>query len=553
MTSIDYTSLPLARLAVPVEQLMRIFTSNSGCKIGESTVVSKKLHIYNAVQPQEIQIMYNVDAGCLFYNRQDCNKIIHLDCFHECGQVDHHLVAAALRDAVSYYNTLVDAHPELSRTSIDPNLIDIQTSTGGGRITGNLAYGQKLALQNAHKNHVHVAALLPDRHTACLFFIVLAVESAIVACNLELRCIEKLTLAASSGNQLMDLSDYTDQTDSFLKSDTPSPQTQSDCQQTDGHSKEGEQSTYSIDQNPTAASLGSLNSQKRADSGQCDQQTLLGFPGSQEALPQQSCSRDHPMNSSNLHTIPDIEQHIRKLLKANQQNRQSKSKRSQHSDSFTAPRKLGYLAANNFADTLLDITATVQAAAARKLSTKNAAFHISGVDLRFNTVHAPQKSDICMILDASASMEGARLQTAKMLISRLMRSTICRLSLITFQDTTAQVRLPFSRSENSLTAALHSIQPYGATPLALGLRTGLEYLKTVHTHNPLMVLITDGLPSYASGNTDDPLIDAMTAAREIKALNYKFTCIGLESQQNYLIELAKLAGGTIYNKDNIVS
>jgi magnesium chelatase subunit D len=68
-----------------------------------------------------------------------------------------------------------------------------------------------------------------------------------------------------------------------------------------------------------------------------------------------------------------------------------------------------------------------------------------------------------------------------------------------------------------------------------------------------MVLITDGLPSYASGNTDDPLIDAMTAAREIKALNFKFTCIGLESQQNYLIELAKIAGGTVYNRDNIVS
>lgn len=551
MTSIDYTSLTLARLAVPVEQLMRIFTSNSGCKIGESTVVSKKLHIYNAVQPQEIQIMYNVDAGCLFYNRQDCNKIIHLDCFHECGQVDHHLVAAALRDAVSYYNDLAHVHPELSRTSIDSNLIDIQTSTGGGRITGNLAYGQKLALQHAHKNHVHVAALLPDRHIACLFFIVLAVESAILACNLELRCIEKLTLAASSGNQLMDLSDYTDQTDSFLKSDTSSPQTQSGHQQT--HSNEDEQSTYSIDQTPTSANLSCLNSQKRTDNGQCDQQTLLGFNGSQGALPTHSCSRDHPMNGSNLHVIPDIEQHIRKLLRSNQQNRQSKSKRAQHSDAFTAPRKLGYLTANSFADTTLDITATVQASAARKLATKSAAFHISGVDLRFSTVHAPQKSDICMILDASASMEGARLQTAKLLISRLMRSTICRLSLITFQDTAAQVRLPFSRSENSLTTALHSIQPYGATPLALGLRTGLEYLKTVHTHNPLMVLITDGLPSYASGNTDDPLIDAMTAAREIKALNFKFTCIGLESQQNYLIELAKIAGGTVYNRDNIVS
>lgn len=551
MTNIDYTSLPLARLTVPVEQLMRLFTSNSGCKIGESTVVSKKLHIYNAVQPQEIQIMYNVDAGCLFYNRQDCNKIIHLDCFHECGQVDHHLVAAALRDAVSHYNTLVRDYPELCHTSIDPNYIDIQTSTGGGRITGNLAYGQKLALQHAHKNHVHVAALLPDRHIACLFYIVLAVESAILACNLELRCIEKLTLAASSGNQLMDLSDYTDQTDSFLKSDTPSPQTQAGSLQDQTTGKE--QSTYSIDQNPTAASLGSLNSQKRTDTGRCDQQTLLGFNGSQVMLPQQSQFKNPLQNNSNLHTIPDIEQHIRKLLRTNQQNRQSKSKQSQHRDAFTAPRKIGYLAVNSFADTQLDITATVQAAAARKLVTKNAGFHISGVDLRFNTVHAPKKSDICMILDASASMEGARLQTAKLLISRLMRSTICRLSLITFQDTAAQVKLPFSRSEKNLLSALHSIHPYGATPLALGLRTGLEYLKTVHTHTPLMVLITDGLPSYASGNTDDPLIDAMTAAREIKELNFKFTCIGLESQQNYLIELAKIAGGTVFNRDSIVS
>jgi magnesium chelatase subunit D len=545
MTRIDYSSLSFNRLQTPVEALLCVFADHSGCKIAESTVVSKKLHIYLPGRPQEIQIMCNVDAGRLFYNRPDYGTIIHMDIFHEYGLVDHHQIAAALRDAVAHYNTSLLLDEPANRHAADANLIDIQTGTGGGRITGNLAYGQKTSLQNAHKNHVHIAAMLPDEHAACLFFLILAAESTILTCGLELRCIEKVVLTASCGNQLLDLSEYTDQTDSYLKSQKHGGQHQT-VSQLSQQQDNSETAACTIKPTAAHAPLQSLNAKVQHE-GQCNQQTLLGFSG--QKLPTRATSQQPQYNLQPLADIADMEQHIRKQLRPKRQNLPAKCRLSDQQDAVAA-RKTNHLALEKTLAAVLDITATVQAAAARQLTTAIPALNISGLDLRFHGANASQRSDLCVLLDASASMEGLRLQMAKTLIARLLHSTGCRISLITFQDSAAQFVLPFTRNESRLRAELKTIQAYGATPLALGLKSGMDYLKSSHPHNPFLILITDGLPSYASGNTGDPLSDAMIAAREIKAAHYKFTCIGLESQQNYLVELAKNAGGSVFQKNH---
>lgn len=74
------------------------------------------------------------------------------------------------------------------------DFVDIQTSTGGGRITGNLNFGKKLSLRKAHINHVHLTIMIPPVHLACLIYIILAVEEFILSCNLELRCMKKLKI-----------------------------------------------------------------------------------------------------------------------------------------------------------------------------------------------------------------------------------------------------------------------------------------------------------------------------------------------------------------------
>lgn len=536
MINRDRTAFDLVRFAGPARQMAAVFAANSGCRIGESTVASKKLHLYHSSKPRELEIIRNLDAGILLYSRNSANQIIHLDIFHECGQVDHQLIAHTLKKAAADYNEAAGSPKSGLFQAINPNFIDVQTATGGGRITGSLSYGQKAVLQNAHQNHVHLAALLPDASLTGVFFLVSAVEEAILCCGLQLRCLEKLTLTIHSGNQPVDLSGYTDQTDSLLNNKNKFPGSRPQCK-TDHPACSSRQ--------PDSGRHESGSDSTNAETTPIDRENQILLRLKDRELQTHRRQDQHPGRSAcqNQEPLPGIAQHIHKLLQY--------SSRASHTVRPVTGRSSARLqpaypesAPHGLFSPRLDITATIQAAAARKLSNEHTSFNITGADLMFNSGRTSRQYDLCMILDASASMEGLRLQTAKAMISRLFSTIPCRISLIAFQDKSAKVELSFTNSRDKLQTALNAVQPYGATPLALGLKTALDYLKTERTHRPLLALITDGLseqPGHAA-----PLDDALAAAREIKAAHYRFTCIGLVPGQQSLAELAQLAGGSLY-------
>ncbi|MEG6584689.1 vWA domain-containing protein [Dendrosporobacter sp. 1207_IL3150] len=539
MINIDYTVIPPDRVISPTEQLISAFNSNQGCRVGECTVASRKMHIYNVQNPGEIQILKNVDAGRLFYNKSDCDKIVHLDIFHECGPVDHRLVAAAITDSIIHFNSTITGSEQ-----VNSNLIDIQTSTGGGRITGNLTFGQKRSLQQAHQNHVHVAAMLLDNSLSSIFYITLAVEAAILQCGLELRRIDTITPLFSSGEQLMDLSDFTDQNDSLLKESEPDLNPVI-SQQTSDITSNDEQ-TYAISNAKQNSGLSKINAQKNSVEGSCNQQCLLSLGDNNSASILQYLTYKNTNPNLAYKHLSNIERHIRRLLKNFFKGNISTSRRYSTYASSGTLQTISKLSSNDYSSGILDISATVQAAAVRTISANNTSLAISCGDLNFKKLIPSKKIDICFILDASASMEGPRIQIAKALILRLLNTTAARISLISFQDNEAVVKTTLTRSKEKIKIGLASINPYGATPLALGLKTCLTHLKENKASNPLLVLITDGLPSYASGITDDPLNDALKIADEIRSSNYKFTCIGLDSSQDYLSTLAYIAGGCVY-------
>lgn len=528
----DQSWLTLARFTGPAGRLAAILADNSGCRIGESTVVSKKLHLYHA--PQELSIIRTLDAGMLLYSRSTANQIIHLDVFHQCGLVDHHRIAGALKDAVAAYLQAAGGRNVAGQAAMDANLIDIQTATGGGRITGALRYGLKPTLQKAHQNHVHVAALLPDSSLAGVFFLVSAIENVILHCGLELRCLEKLTVIQNTGNQYIDLSEYTDHTDSLLKQQTIAAAMQPLCQ-TDSAGR-----LTSAAGCPESSAAGV--SEPKKSTGDSQKQILLGLESRQVRTQHQAKWHSNQTPNQTWRPVPGIEQHIRKLLQTGSRHSHPKAG-SMISPAATRLDKAGSsLAPAALLAPCLDITATVHSAA-RKLNPEQTAFTISPADLRFKSERFRRQYDFCIILDASASMEGLRLQTAKAIIARLLGAFTCRISLIVFQDQSARLKLPFTGSRDKLNTALNLVQPYGATPLALGLKTALDYLKTARARQPLFILITDGGQKPAPAG---PLADALAAAREIKAGNYPFTCIGLAPEQYYLSDLAALAGGTVY-------
>ena len=81
----------------------------------------------------------------------------------------------------------------------------------------------------------------------------------------------------------------------------------------------------------------------------------------------------------------------------------------------------------------------------------------------------------------------------------------------------------------------------------------LAFLRESRARNPLLVLITDGIPTvpYRSAN---PLEDAVQVARQLAAGRHGqvgFTCIGLQPNERYLRELVGAAGGRLYVVDEL--
>jgi magnesium chelatase subunit D len=129
--------------------------------------------------------------------------------------------------------------------------------------------------------------------------------------------------------------------------------------------------------------------------------------------------------------------------------------------------------------------------------------------------------------------------------------------VITFQERAARVVSPFTRSQSVLNKGLATINPAGMTPLASGLVKAMELIKESRVRNPLLVLITDGIPNAALW-TMDAQADALSAAANLPEAKIRFICIGVESNANFMEKLAKAGDGALYlvddlNRENLIN
>ena len=176
-----------------------------------------------------------------------------------------------------------------------------------------------------------------------------------------------------------------------------------------------------------------------------------------------------------------------------------------------------------------------------------------GLDRRDIHVHlraAEHQLHICLLIDASASMAGRRILAAKHLARHLLVSTRDRIAVIAFQERDVRVYVPFTRDYGTVEEGLSRIQPLGLTPLAHGLVRSMELIHSSRVRRPLLLLITDGIPTVPHW-TADPLADALEAARLLRAARIPFGCIGLQPSRRYLEHLTREAGGTLHVVDEL--
>lgn len=548
------------KILMAAEDLASMINENKGMRIGQSTVCSQKMHTFNPRKPQEVNVLQDIDAGQTFYHRKESGSIYHLDIFHECGLVDHHIAAVKVRTAVELYNAYYDKHIVnncYNDSKVEVDLFDIQTGTGGGRITGSLEYGKKISLRKCHTNHVHVTMALPQKHLACVVYVIMAVENAILSCNLELRRNEKVENVKGKSKGKIDLSAYADKSDSLLQKNNtnsmldPYEKNQNAVDLMDNYNTSQDLKAFSTKRNTTANNdspkpTGGINScrggEYLAKSG------IIELNNNYESITKSG----KQIKSFFENYLLEIEIHLRQVVRNAKFffGQTGKSKKMQNKINFHGGQnilnhiKIGH----EFGE--VNISESISAAARRMVEKDDKLFRITHEDLRYSINRKRQKIEFCLLIDASSSMEGQRIRAAKQLAKFLFLSTADRISVIVFQENRAWVQVPFTRDLQHLEEGLEEIKANGETPLALGLTACIQYLEKNKIHNPLIILITDGVPTLGT-MTSDPVYDALEVAKRIKIKNYGFTCIGLKPHLDYLNQLSQIAGGSVYAVDEL--
>lgn len=585
----------LAVLRYDAPRLVRLmqseFRMGRGLRIGETTVVSKRVHVIHPASPGEIKVLVNQDAGVCFYSRRRKDEILHIDVFHEVAEVDHRRAADAVKRAVYrfYQDLLLDRARGLFLPQPGEllNLMDIQTGTGGGRVGGTLNYGRKLSLRKAHCNHVHVAAMLPDNCLLTIFYLILALEEEIARQGVEIRKVERLAHqeAASGG----DLSPYSSMFDSYLNESRATGR---------GHDwerlpREARVEAVSfmaeefggrinmarlLDLVPTS---GAIPSDIRSDAGDLDEviERLSSFDLLTRERGQLTLTpKGREVRSILATCASEVEAGIRRLIrkmpivpriprheegrfgpKANHERpRVSKNvrppKEGEWCDEIAVPETV--LAALSRAclerGSLTPVTATTTAT-----TTTAAAPRLMREDIRLYRKRPARPPEVCLLIDASASMVGRRIRAAKYLIRHLATACKVRVTVLTFQERDVRVQIASTRSRKVIEEGVRRIEPAGLTPLAAGITEALDFIRSRKLKDVLLVLITDGIPTMNRW-TADPARDALTAAKRIAEEKVQFMCVGLQPNRDFLKKLVEIACGKLYvvdefDKDILIS
>lgn len=551
--------LPAGSVETAARRLAVVLEERKGARIGECAVVSRQVHTYDPQKPEVIQILQNSDAGQTFYHRRDCGRILHVDIFHECGRLRPEPVAQALREVIAQYNV-----SEIFNGRINPDAVDLQTGEGGGRITGKLVYGKKDTLCKAHENHVHMAIMLSREALSGLFYMVHAVEQVILTNQLELRRNEKIIQVDNPANSKLDMSDYATDNDSLLTGDQAAPEEEDenelDQAEDEDKSLQSSGSSEEAGKPPTDARHGNPDRAmgNTAHPKECNEQKLVSIAEEKPAALHLVKQPDEEVANCLVHALvcrnPDK---MAAYLKKIQRNGKQSNRLGQYNRStllysrWEVSKKLVEKPGEEI--TSLNISETVHAAACRKMTEANISFSITKNDLRHYIRCRRNGNDICLVIDASSSMGGKRIQAAKMFAGQLLARVRGRIGIVTFQNSTAEVRVPLTRNYQQLTKGLQGIQTSGRTPLALGLQAGFQHLRKAKADKGVLILITDGLPDGPDCTTQQSVDDALLVARQIKKQGYRLIAIGLRPYQDYLARLSQEADGVVYVFDTINS
>ncbi|MGB4504122.1 MAG: VWA domain-containing protein [Syntrophaceticus sp.] len=555
-------SAPIIEKLTPkqLEELTTLISASlaqkQGFRIGESTVVSHYLHSVNPLHPEEIRILINRDVGQSLAHKKSPGQVIHIDVYHEPALIKTRPLVLALAQTVRAYLNYryknKDIEP-LLRSFYDQ--ISIRTGEGIESLKESLSHHKAQTTDPQEKDlkkksHVHL--LLDDlapQHYAIIPCLVDAIETELANQKIEIRKVESIFHVEKQDqvdqlsffglepeqyklwNMAMSLSTILggpDDVIEFLQTFQPGPfrrkQPLSNLRNRNGNLR-------GLILN--IAEAGIIKRGWFADTLTKEGQDLLNF----------MLQHHHELEAQlrrMIRKLPIPRGKYRSIRNTQLKNRQ---KHYTYISKTTTPMKDSWLGSIAIPETLI-------AAAKNKILEKRPVFRITREDIRVHNQEISQPVDMCLVLDGSASMVGPKMKAVRYLAEHLFLVTRDKIAVVVFQGRQARVAVPFTRNYSRLKAGLKSIQPQGLTPLADGILKSIKLIKNRQVRNPLLILITDGIPTTGKW-TINPQQDALQAAEMIKETRAKLICIGVASNQEFLEKLADVAEGNVYILDNL--
>lgn len=549
-----------------------------GVRLGESTVVS--CHTHGRMPEKrlkgQIKIYTNRDAGKCLLDFVDEGQVVHIDVFHRHGEIDPVELAKALFWGLNQYFIVQDPqlqYAEDERFKIAAgyaNKIFITTALGKGTVY-ELMQGKVRPYSETDEgyDHVHVLAQLQKEEYYLVYVIVELVEEFILANDIKLARVRSI----SHGNQKREEESYAD----YMRLPWKQLKGQNARQLPDkehvnqliiklaekfGGVREIEEFMENYSTNIFKRK--GIEQQKKKwgdienDVEQLEELGIIKDTIFGKVLTKQGQALKEFIITNQCELETEIRRNIRKMP-AGGKGRYKKLGKSDYTMSPIELTRRNRTINNPDKNWSGDLAVPETIVQAKKNSFLRGDSHltIKKEDLHYYDKKTYIPVDVCFLIDASGSMAGDKRQAACFLAEHLLLSGKEKVAVVIFQERSSQVVVPFTRKQSVLKKGLAMINPAGLTPLASGIMTAIEHIQNSRVKNPLLVLITDGIPNTPLW-TMDAKADALEAAAKIEEAKINFICIGIEANRQYLEKLAERANGVLYvvddlNRDNLIN
>ncbi|MHB9094870.1 MAG: vWA domain-containing protein [Eubacteriales bacterium] len=550
--------------------LSAYFVKNQGVRLGETTVLSHKVHGNDPKAPGEIRIYTDQDAGRYYLKENDDNLVLHMDVFHEPASLDPVYVARRIWQGVeSYFLQLRDENrTEYSKdkvTELTRNLaqrIILRTAGGTGNIFELSSRSVELVPEKARKpeTHVHLLFSVEPKFFDSLLFIADAVEQAIGNQGFEIRRVEKIIhcekeMETKSGLGIgLGLPGFNSPEAQGYRAQQNRLQIIMNLAGAFGSVEDAARFLESL---TTAGNIFLGSFAKKHGDGDL-KQTLLDLSNQNLVkkgrfafilTDEGKAIRDFIRNHQK-----ELEAQVRKSIRRYQivkhnyrtyRNSELKSRKSQLTDHKKVVNQVDQAWVSDIA-----IPETVVSASARSYLEGEPRMTIKKKDIKVFGKKSFAPIDTLIAIDCSGSMVGEKIRAVSYLAEHFLLTSKEKVSVVAFQETGARVVVPFTKNYQKLQDGLRTIQPEGLTPLAKGIVESINLIKQKRARNPLLILITDGLPNFPLW-TIDAKKDALKAAGMIAENKIRLVCIGVIPNESFMEELASIGQGNLYVVDEL--